>query len=318
MTRRLTTLSFLSLVASSTAFAGFYHGVENATSKEPTKKKVEQPLFYESPCPMEIDLSLGMDDFRGIYSGSFNDSFGALTALNLTFPFQHYFTMQFAGSYGLYDWSGRSSTPYKNSKSLEQQAFVTAAINWLTPSTSGWHAGAAFDWMWTRNFGLFAVNPDVDQVRAQLGYLFRGGNEIGAWATYGLHSDREKSQHISLKFKAISQVNLFYCHYFKNNGYGMLWGGVPYKRGLKYTSGPAGRFIVGAQFSIPLTHSLSLDGHGSYMDPRGGSGITPSKNYGANIYFGLTYAYGKRRVIKNPYMNLANNSNFMVDTNQNF
>lgn len=63
--------------------------------------------------------------------------------------------------------------------------------------------------------------------------------------------------------------------------------------------------------------SKSIDGHAVYMGPRGRAGVIPAKNYASDMSIGITYAFGKRRTIKTPYMTLANNSNFMVDTNQN-
>jgi hypothetical protein len=290
-----------------------------STNAEETSAPQKSPsLFYQSCCPIEIDVTLGLDDFRGIYTGSWNGSFGALSALNLTVPIARSFSTQIAGSYGLYDWAGRGSTPFKNSKTFQQQGFITVATSYQTPHTSGWNAGLAYDWMLNKNFGEFAVGPDFDQVRGQLGYLFKGGNELGAWTAYGIQTDHKHSQNIPLKFRGISQVNLFWSHYFKTHGYAMLWVGTPYRRGLLYTSGRPGRFIIGAQFSIPVTNSLSIEGHGSYMDPRHGSGVVPSRNFGADIYFGITYSFGKRRIAKSPYMTLANNTNFMADTNQNF
>jgi hypothetical protein len=269
-------------------------------------------------CPVEVDLTLALDDFRDIGSGSCNDSFGALAALNFFIPLPASFSTQLAGSYGLYDWAGRSSTQFKNSKTWQQQGFITVAASRVTPYDCGLNVGVAYDWVLNKNFGLFAVNPFFDQIRGQFGYLFRGGNEIGAWGSYGIRTVDEESQSIPLQFKGISQVNLFWCHYFKSCGYGMLWLGTPYQRGLMYTAGRAGRFIFGAQFSVPVTSSLSIEGHGSYMAPRGGSGVVPSRNYGTNLCFGITYSFGNCRTAKSPYMTLANNTNFMTDTNQNY
>ena len=269
-------------------------------------------------CPIQIDLTLALDDFRGLDAGSWNDSFGAFAALNFFIPLPASFSTQLAGSYGLYDWAGRGSTPFKNSKTWQQQGFITIAASRQTPYDCGWNAGVAYDWMLNKNFGVFAVNPFFDQIRGQFGYLFRGGNEIGAWGSYGIHTSHEESLSIPLQFKGISQVNLFWCHYFKSCGYAMLWLGTPYQRGLMYTGGRAGRFIFGTQFSVPVTNSLSIDGHGSYMAPRGGSGVVPSRNYGTNLCFGITYSFGKCQSSKSPYMTLANNTNFMTDTNQNY
>lgn len=298
------------------SFFSFHSG--NAEEILPSDSQKKPSLFYQSRSPVGVDLTVALDDFRGIYSGSWQNSFGALTAINFSVPFRRSFSAQLGGSYGLYQWAGRGSTPFKNSKTLQQQGFVTIAASRQTTGEFGWNAGIAYDWMLNKNFGLFAVDPSFDQIRGQLGYLFKGRNELGIWGSYGIRKAHEESQNIPLKFKGISQINLFWSHYFKTHGYAMLWVGTPYQRGLMYTSGRAGHFIIGAQFSVPITHSLSIDGHGSYMGPRGGSGVVPSKNYGADLYLGVTYSFGKRRTAKSSYMTLANNSNFMADTNQNF
>ena len=276
------------------------------------------PLFYQSWSPIEVDLSLAIDNFRGIYSGSWSGAFGAFAAVNLAVQLPRSFALALAGSYGLYEWNGRASTPFKNSKTLQQQGFITGALYQQTPDDSGWNAGFAYDWMLNKNFGLFAVNPFIDQVRGQFGYQFRKRNEFGLWGTYAIHKSFEESQSIPLEFRGISQVNLFWSYYFENNGYAMVWAGSPYRDGLLYTGGRAGRFIAGTQFSIPMMDSLTIEGHASYMAPRSWSGTVPAKNYGADICFGVTYSFGKRRIAKSSYMSLANNSNFMVDTNQNF
>lgn len=289
-----------------------------AHAEEKSTPDCPPPLFYQSWCPIGVDLTLALDDFRGITSGSWANSFGAFAAVNLSFPLPRSFAMQLAGSYGLYDWAGRASTPFKNSKTYQQQGFITVAASWQTPNPSGFNAGVAYDWMLNKNFGLFAVNPFFDQIRAQVGYKFWERNELGLWGSYGIRTVLEESQSVPIHFKGISQINLFWSYYFNTHGYTMLWVGTPYQKGLLYTAGRAGRFIVGAQFSVPLTPCLSIDGHGSYMSPRGGSGVVPSKNYGSDLCFGITYSFGKRRIEKNSYMTLANNTNFMVDTDQNF
>lgn len=168
-------LGIICLVASS-----FIHGEIRSYKKPPAKSC---PKFYESKIPIGLDLTLALDDFRGIYSGSWGNSFGALTAVNITIPLPLSFSGQVAGSYGLYDWAGRASTPFKNSATFQQQGFITIAASWQTPKKSGVNAGIAYDWMLNKNFGLFAVNPFFDQIRGQLGYLIKCGNEVGVWAS---------------------------------------------------------------------------------------------------------------------------------------
>ncbi|MBI2742470.1 MAG: hypothetical protein HYX48_00940 [Chlamydiales bacterium] len=288
----------------------------DSASDHPKPASCETPLFYESSCPLEVDLSLALDDFRSLPEGSWNGNWGGYTAVNFKAFLPKNFSTQLAGSFGLYDWAGRAYAPFTNPSSLQQQGFITVAAS-RQVACSGINAGIAYDWSLNKNFGVFAVNPRFDQIRGQLGYLIPGGNEIGVWATYGIRTSHRESQELPLKFRGISQVYLFWCHYFKSNGYGMIWAGTPYRRGLMYESGRPGNFTVGAQFSVPVTKHLSIEGHGAYMGPRGSSGLIPAKNYASNISFALTYSFGKRRTQQSPYMTLANNSNFLVDTNQN-
>lgn len=280
--------------------------------------KICNTPFYHSWCPVEVDLSLAFDDFRSLPEGSWNGNMGAFASLNLRGDLPRSFALQVGGSYGIYDWNGRSSTPYKRSGAVQQQGFITGAFSWETPCRFGIKAGFAYDCMFNRNFGLFAENPFLDQVRGQLGYLFLKRHEFGAWATYGIHTSHEEAQHISLKFRGISQVNLFYCNYFSRGGYAMIWGGTPYRRGLMFSSGRPGAYTIGARLSAPLSTCWTLFGHAAFMGGRSTSAIPSSSNNASNVSVGLTYFFGRRKIQQTPYMNIADNSNFLVDTNQNF
>lgn len=285
----------------------------SAQSSDPQE---EVPIFYSSQCPFEVDFTLALDDFRSLPEGSWNGNWGAFAAINMKVFLPKDFSTQIGGSYGLYDWAGRAFAPFSNPDALQQQGFITAAVSHQV--FHGINAGIAYDWMLNKHFGIFAVNPFFDQIRAQIGYAILCRNEIGAWASYGIRTANEASQQVPLRFRGISQANLFWCHYFQNNGYGMLWAGTTYRRGLMNKSGRPGDFLFGVQFSAPMTECLSIEGHGVYMMPKGVSGLTPAKNYASNLCIGITYSFGKRKIQQSPYMTLANNSNFLVDTNQNF
>ncbi len=270
-----------------------------------------------SSIPLEIDATLALEDFRSLPDGSWNGNWGAYGAMHLKVFLPRNVSIQLAGSYGLYDWAGRAFVSQSLANSLQQQGFVTFALT-RQISCTGLNVAIAYDWMFNKDFGLFSVNPCFDQIRGQVGYLIRGGNELGIWASYGIHEFHTRSQQLSLQFRGISQVNLFWCHYFKNHGYGMLWAGMPYRQGLMYSSGRPGNFIFGLQFSLPVTQHLSIEGHGVYMSPRRVAGIQAVKNDASNLSIGLTYSFGRTRIQRSPYMNLANNSTFLADTNHNF
>lgn len=271
--------------------------------------------------PVGGDVALAIDYFRSLPDGSWSGNFGAFSSLNLAvgLPKEKYgFGVQIGGSYGLYDWNGRGSNSTGNTRALQQQAFLTAGLFRMTPQCSGFNAGVVYDFMFNKEFGVFALNPTMEQLRAQFGYLIKGGNELGFWGGVNTRTSHKRAGSDSVKFRAIPQVNFFWSHYFKNRAQTMLWGGTPYRRGLRNASGRAGLFIVGASFKAPLTHALSIIGHGVYMAPRSGSAFQESRDFAANVCFGVNYSFGGCKSGERPYLPLADNSNFLVDTNLNF
>ena len=296
--------------------------LSNLMAVDQKKKEPSCPKFLGScPCfPVGGDVALSLDSFRSLPEGSWAGNFGAFSSLNLAIgiPNEKYgFGVQVGGSYGLYDWEGRGSNASGNTKAFQQQAFLTGGLFRMTPGCSGFNAGIVYDVMFNKRLGVFAVNPTFGQLRGQLGYLIKGGNEVGVWSTINTCVAQREADEIPVKFRAVSQVNLFWSHYFKNKAQMQLWAGTPYRRGLMYTSGRAGRYIFGASFKAPLTTSLSVVGHGSYMAAASGPAFQESKNYAANVSFGLNYSFGGCKSGQRPYLPLADNSNFLVDTNLN-
>lgn len=270
--------------------------------------------------PVGGDVALAFDYFRSLPDGSWNGNFGAYSSVNLAIgiPKEKWgFGAQVGGSYGLYDWEGRGSNVMGNTKALQQQAFLTAGLFRMTPDCSGFNAGVVYDVMFNKQFGVFALNPIIAQVRGQIGYLIQGGNELGFFGTYDTQTSHKTADEVPVVFRAICQVNLFWSHYFKNRAQTMLWAGTPYLRGLMYTSGRAGRYIVGASFRAPLMKALSVFGHGVYMGAQSATASVESRNYAANVCFGISYAFGGCKAGQRPYLSLADNSNFLVDTNAN-
>ena len=276
----------------------------------PEKKARACPFF-----PIAGDASFALDYFRGLPDGSFNGNFGGYASLNLDFGIPYAgLGAQLGGSYGVYDWDGKSSSP-SNSDAVQQQEFATVGF-YRKVCNDGVNFGIVYEWMFNQKFGVFSVDPNVSQVRSQIGYLIKGGNEVGIWGTVNTNTSHKESQEIPLKFRAICQVNLFWSHYFKNRGFTMLWAGTPYRRGLMFTDGRAGRYIAGASFRPPLTPRLSIDGHGVYMGARTFNG-NKSNNYDADVSFAITYSFGGPRPAQKSYMSIGDNSNFLVDTNLN-
>ena len=304
-------------------FCASLFSIATLLANDPTP---QAPLYPNPPgnCPsffMGGDASIAIDYFRSLPDGSWTGNGGAFGSVNLAFgiPKEKYgFGAQVGGSYGLYDWDARGSNTSGNTKALQQQGYLTFGFFRQTPSSSGVNAGVVYDVQFNKEFGVFSLNPIIAQVRGQLGYVIVGRNEVGAWASYDTQTSHKESQELPVTFRPISQANIFWAHYFKNTAQTMLWAGTPYRRGLMNASGRAGRYILGANFRAPLSKAFSIVGHAAYMAANSGPATQESKNYAANICFGLNYAFGGCKAGQRPYMALADNSNFLVDSNVNF
>ncbi len=282
-----------------------------ADEKNDSTKNEKEPSSF----PLGGDLSVALDSFRSLPDGSWGGNMGAYLSLNLAVATGKGNGIQGGWSYGVYDWDGRGST---DSKAVQQEGFFTGGFFHKTPNPSGVSFGVVYDWSINAKAGVFGLDPNMAQLRGQVGYLFRGGNEFGFESTYGTTTSHKSYGGIPVEFRAVSQLNAFWRHIFKKGGETMIWAGTPYRKGLIYESGRAGAYILGASFKAPLSHSLSIEGHGMYMGSRNGSAYTESRNYAANVSLAITYSFGGSKAGARPYLPLANNSNFIADTNASY
>lgn len=261
-----------------------------------------------------LEVNTSLDHFRGLPDGSWNGNDGALVAANGSMPLFDCVNLQAGGSYGIYNWDGRNNLVFANPKKVEQVGFLTIGAS---SSLCEWTGALTYDRMFTKNFGIYALDPSIDQVRFQLGYSFCF-DEVGFWGTANLNTAKENALGIPTSFKAVGQLNLFWRHLFENCAQTTLWIGMPYQNSLMFPNKRAGNVILGLSFRVPLMERLFLDGNGSYMAPRKSSGSVQSRNYGYNICVGFTYCFTDGiECYESPYMSIANHSNFFVDTNVN-
>lgn len=270
--------------------------------------------------PFYGEVTLAYDNFRGMPDGSWNGNAGGLVAADFALSIGECYGLQFGGSYGIYDWDGRGTIAGGQTCSQQQQGFVTVALYRQVPCCEGLQGALAVDWMFNRHLGVFGLDPNFGQFRFQLGYLFDGRHEIGVWGTADLNKVHKDAYEISVGFRAVSQVNLFWRYYFCNGAESMIWAGAPYKDSLMFHKNQ-GEYILGANFRVPLSSNLYLDAHGVYMGGSGNSVSRHFQNYSADAYLGITYSFGAGSgecwSQCRPYMPIANNSNFLIDTSLN-
>jgi hypothetical protein len=280
----------------------------------------------------------GLDAFKG-FSDLDRANFGAVTGLNsgILLPGAEDLGLgwQTGVSYGVYDFDGRQ-VDNSVTAHAQQQTFVTTGFYRKATGDQRLSFGVVYDWMINTGWGVYGVNNTLGQWRGQVEYAVNDTNGLGVWGTKDdLGSERVFEGQFSntiVTNRAISQVNLFWHHKFVDSGAdSWLWMGVIADRERLDQStlnggGTLGDWTIGANVQVPLTERLALYANGSYMHPSSAAGPSgaplPMASYDAsyNVSMGVAWYFGcharscsLQGKSFEPYMPLANNSNFLVD-----
>ena len=270
----------------------------------------------------------GLDSFKGIADGSYQSNFGEVTGVNvgsMMHGLEDYgFGWQTGLSYGVYDFDGRSSTDVDSIRS-QQQLFVTTGFFRKAKCDQRVSFGLVYDWMFNEEWGEYGAHPTLGQWRGQIEYAFSGHNSVGLWAckrdlaaqqtfTFGVTD-------VTVTNRAISQVNLFWHHKFCSGADSYLYLGIP-DHGRLDGDGSLMDWMVGASVQVPLTCRLALYANGAYFHPSASAGPGAAEESGYDVGMGVVWYIGgnaRSHAIyghcADPYMPVANNSNFLVEQN---
>jgi len=269
----------------------------------------------------------GLDAFKGVADSDYQSNFGAVTGLNmgsqLSVLGDYGLGWQTGLSYGVYDLDGRTA---ENDPARSQtQLFVTTGFFHKAKCDQRLSFGLVYDWMFNDQWGVNGNSPTLGQWRGQVEYAVSGCNAFGFWGTARDLGSRqtvvEMNERGIVTDRAISQANLFWHHKFCSGADSYLWVGVPDHGRLDTTEG--GSLIdwtFGASVQVPLTCKLALYANGAYFHPSAAAGDTAAIESGWNVGMGIVWHFGggARSCAINgkcadPYMPVANNSNFLVD-----
>ena len=265
-----------------------------------------------------VGAGIGFNNFRGIPDGSWGGNDGVIGAVEGFIGVDLDWSslgLQAGGSYGVYDWNGRGNTSAQNQTEVQQQGIITAAAYIGGSERKGLVAGFAYDIMLNARYGIFALDPLVDQMRLKIGYSFCGRNQIGAWGSYYVQTERKTFDGMNLVFRAINQVSAYYSHFFLNDSHITLWGGGTYGPSLMFDKDPPGRYLFGGEATVVLDKYWSITGYGSYMAPHIGTTLQDVSNNASNVGILVTFSIGEKG--NRAAMTMGNNSNFLIDTNIN-
>ncbi|MBA3237087.1 MAG: hypothetical protein H0T62_01900 [Parachlamydiaceae bacterium] len=288
-------------------------------------------MAFDYPCIpsfSEVGLSgfAGFENFRGMADGNVGDNNGAHFGAELVCPLPYLdmykVGVQLAGSVGAYDFAGRATT-YHHKKAIQYQEFLTAGFFIYPSSFCPVGIGIVSDWMFNKNYGIYAQRPTIQQYRAKVSYFMTPNDEMGFWGSY----DAKKTHKLynygfiksKLTYRAIGQINLFWRHFFGCGVESTLWIGTPVRNRLnRIQSNRAGKYIVGAELTVPFFDSWAISGKACYMQPGTRKGRVGAREYVSNIAINLIYYMGGnpnigKSVAWTPYIPIADNSNFFVD-----
>jgi hypothetical protein len=280
------------------------------------------------PLPVTIHGFTVVDSWRGVPDGHFQNNNGVKKGVNvgalLPGLAQWGIGAQLGASYGLYRSTGHYTPPNASSE-IQQQTFVTAGLfRHATPNVP-LAAGFVYDGMINDSYGVFAQSPYLSQFRAQVGYVLNRSDELGFWMTQHGPSNTHYPDGIATSWRAINQYNLFWHRNYQSSGADLrFWIGLPEHHRLN-GSGSLGQLILGSYGSVPINERAILYANTSYMMPSAHASAAGSTEDSFYVGFGLAYFVGPKARHTNaagnptePYLPVADNSTFFVDTTRTF
>jgi len=266
------------------------------------------------------------DSFRGIADDSWQNNgivvgFNYGTRLGVVSDWTG-IGFQIGASVGVFDWSGTDYRPVSNA--AETQGFLTYGFFRRANETSNWTAALVQDTMYNNNFGVFGQNPTMSQMRGWLGYCTSAWNEFGIWGTW-----RGWGQTIVVPsvgpttWQPVQQLNVFWHHKWQAFGPDTwFWVGRPEQSRLT-RDGSLGDYLAGAAATAPLSERVSIFALATYMHPSAGAGVDGSHDESWNFTIGLAF-YPRPNARAStvagrcwmPFLPVANNGYFLVDTNR--
>lgn len=268
----------------------------------------------------------GFDSFGAIGDYSYPNNFGVVTGLNSAVPLfglqEKGFGWQTGVSYGVYDLEGRDGGQPQTS---QQQIFVTTGFFRKAKCDERVSFGLVYDWMFNTNYGVGAVDPTLGQWRGQIEYAMSDANALGVRGALHDNIARNNGAYYQRQAlyenQAVSHGEVFWHHAFcETNADTYLYMGITQNDRLS-GDGSLYDWLLGVSGEVPLSDRLTLYANAQFVHPTGPAGETSAIDMGYNVSMGFAWYFGgcaRTRSVHGPYgpyLPIANNSSFIVDSN---
>lgn len=285
-------------------------------------------VCFECEAPKERGavFFFGYDAFRGIPDGAWANN-GLHAGVNYAADLGPIteatgIAAQIGSSVGVYNWAG---TDYRMARQdvAQPQGFLTYGLFRRASETSRWSAALVQDWMFNSNFGVFAQNPTLSQVRGQVGYNLNDRNAIGLWGAFGVHGDSRDVPGFGItRWRSIDQISFFWNYQWEFGTSTSLWVGLPEQTRITGNES-LGDYIAGVRVDTPLSHRFSTYASVTYMHPSASAGPAGAAEDEWSFAVGVAFYPGRNARMPTisgargvPLLPVATNGLFMVDTDK--
>jgi hypothetical protein len=218
---------------------------------------------------------------------------------------------QIGASYGVFDLKGRDTVSLS---SAEQQTFITLGVSKRSDILNGdalsW--GLVYDQFWAHQWGWFASELYVGQVRGLVGWAIDDYNELGVWGAFRTTGDNSVFAVAPPPVRAMNQYNVYWRRNYDFGGQTMLWVGGN-------DSADIGSWLLGALGQAPLSDYTSLYGNFTLAFPGSETGIVGSNEYEWAFGVGLMWSLGGKAFSPSvsgqqglPLLPVANNGTLLI------
>lgn len=256
------------------------------------------------------------EGFRGPADGTFGGNGGGATGVNLGRQIgDSLWGLQLGGSYGGYDWRGRTSGNEANVQ--QSQLFFTGGFYKKAACESRGTFGMFYDMMVNDNFGSGSDEPFLTQFRFYLGRAVNEQNEIGFWTNL---ADRNANQ-AGRTYRAVNTYNLYLNHKFCGGAQSFSWIGAT--QGVRIPNAGGGSLYslwFGNYTIIPITARLAGYTSVMYAIPSSANGVAAARDETYAVQAGIVFYPQRNSRSKSisgqgwmPFAPLASNNNFLVD-----
>lgn len=272
-----------------------------------------------------LEIFGGVHGFKGPVDLGVNGNFGFDYGINWGFPIpclsQCYgIGGQLGGRVAHSNYSGAATGVINNTHDdSRDQVFLTAGIFQRTCCGIQW--GAAYDYLHDEYY----IEANLDQIRAEISYLWASGHEWGFFVRASSTEDEEETPLVlnqivlPVEWESTDQYALFYRHNFCGGGSVRVFGG--------WTG--EGDGLAGVDVDCPLSECFALQCGFNYLIPEEGTqsnilAVDQPGNPGFseeawNVAISLVWYPGGRgcggcaKGKYMPYFPVADNGTFMVD-----